>query len=320
MRRRIFVAGLAGVTVWPAALRGQAPRVWRIGQVTVGPGAALQPLLRQHLASLGYRDGRTVTLIDREAPPGQVREIIRELRPQIDLLAVWSTIGAVAAKDAAPDVPVVFLSVGDPVRIGVVRSLAEPGGNMTGVTFEAAMETYGKRLQILKQIVPTLERVAVLRTVGDANVAPAMAAIEDAATRINVSLLTFDFATPNELSAVFQAMRPAGAEALLVVAGAQTFVNGAEIAALALANGLPSSHGFRETVMAGGLVSIGPDFAEMARQAAVMISKIIQGARPADIAVEQPTRYTLALNARTARALNLDIPSGLLAAADEVID
>jgi putative ABC transport system substrate-binding protein len=320
MRRREVLALFAGAAAWPRVTRAQAAKVWRIGQVTVGAGVALQPLLPRHLASLGYADGQAVTFVDRAAPPAQVREVIRELRPQIDLLAVWSTIGAVAAKDAAPDMPTVFLSVGDPVRIGLVKSLAQPGGHMTGITFEATMETYGKRLQILKQIVPDLKRVAVLRTIGDANVAPAMAALEEAAGRIELSLLTFDFASTDELATVFQAMRPAGAEALLVVAGAQTFVNGDAIAKLALANRLPSSHGFRETVMAGGLLSIGPDFAEMARQAAVMITKIMGGAKPADLPVEQPTKYTLAINAQTAQALNLTIPSGLLASADEVIE
>ena len=318
MRRREFIAGLAGAAASPSVTRAQGAKVWRIGHVTVGPSSALQPLLQRHLASLGYAE--TVTFLNRAAPPAQVRDIIRELRPQIDLLAVWSTIGAVAAKEAAPDVPTVFLSVGDPVRIGLVKSLAQPGGHMTGITFEATMETYGKRLQILKQIVPELKRVAVLRTVGDPNVAPAMAALEEAAGRTELSLLTFDFSSTDELATVFQAMRPAGAEALLVVAGAQTFVNGDAIAKLALANRLPSSHGFHETVMAGGLLSIGPDSAEIARQAAVMITKIVRGAKPADLPVEQPTKYTLAINAKTAQTLNLTIPSGLLASADEVIE
>lgn len=307
------------------AVAEQTPKPWRIGNVTGGGGTApsvLIPLIRQHLTSLGYVEGRDITIVDLTLPtrPEEREQALRKLIPQIDLLAVWSTIGAVAAKNAAPNTPTVFMSVGDPVRVGLVQSLSRPGGNMTGITFEATMETYGKRLQVLKEIVPDLKRVAVLCAVGDVNVGPAMAALEEAARGMDVSLLRVEFAAPGELDAAFASMKANWAEGVIVVAGAFTFANRERIAALTLTNRLPSSHGFSETVAAGGLVSIGPDFEAMARQGAAMIGKIMAGIKPADIPVEQPVRYKVAINQQTARTLGLTIPAALLASADEVIE
>jgi putative ABC transport system substrate-binding protein len=220
----------------------------------------------------------------------------------------------------AGGVPTVFVSVGAPVEIGLVQSLAHPGGNMTGITFEAATGTYGKRLQMLKEIVPELKRAGVLRAVGDPNVGFAMKSLEEAAPELGVSLVSVDMKSADDLESAFAKIKNSDVGAVLEIAGALTFTVGAEIADHALAAHLPLCSAFRETVMAGGLVSLGPDFAAMTRQAAAQIDKIIKGAKPADIPVEQPTRYDLYINLKTARLLNLTMPPSLLARADEVIE
>ena len=203
--------------------------------------------------------------------------------PQIDLLVVWGTVAGAAAKKVAGSVPTVFISVGAPVEIGLVQSLAHPGGNMTGITFEAATETYGKRLQILKEIIPNLKRVGVLGAVGDPNVGFAMTSLEGSAPELGVTLVSIDLKSADDLDTAFAKIKDSEVEALLAIAGAITFTIGAEIADRALAAHLPLCSPFRETVMAGGLVSLGPDYVAMARRAAAQIDKIIKGARPADI-------------------------------------
>ena len=191
---------------------------------------------------------------------------------------------------------------------------------MTGVTFEAATETYGKRLQILKEIAPGLARVAVLRGAGDANVPFAMGSLEQAAAALGVALLPADIKSVDDLEAAFLGMTRDRAEALIVVAGSLTFFAGKHIADLALQHKLPSCHAFKETVAAGGLVSLGPDLLSMTQQGAVYVDRIIRGAKPADLPVEQPSRYELHVNLRTAKALGLVIPPTLLVRAEVVIE
>ena len=327
MRRRNFIGLICGVALaLPFGAEAQKPRkVWRIGNVhnsTPAQAGQLAQALEQRLADLGYVQGRNIVLLNRFAgpQPEKLQEVISSLVPLIDLLVVWGTTGGMAAKKVAGGVPTVFLSVGAPVEIGLVQSLAHPGGNMTGITFEAAAETYGKRLQILKEIVPDLNRVAVLRAVGDPNVEFAMKSLNRAAPELGVTLVPVDIKSADDLKSAFANMKKSEAEALVVIAGGLTYTVGTQIADLALEARLPSCHAFKETVMAGGLVSLGPDLVAMTRPAAAQIEKIIKGTSPADIPVEQPTRYELYINLKTARLLNLTIPPTLLARADEVIE
>jgi putative ABC transport system substrate-binding protein len=285
-------------------------------------GAYLANALEQGLTDLGYVQGRNIVLSRRFAAPqpDKVQEVIVSLLPQIDSLVAWGTIGGVAAKKLAGGVPTVFVGVGAPVEIGLVQSLAHPGGNMTGTTFEAATETYGKRLQILKEIVPDLKRAAVLRAVGDPNVGFAMTSLDRAAPELGVTLVPVDIKSANDLEPAFATIKKSEVGALLPIAGALTFTLDTEIADRGLAAHLPLCSPFRDTAIAGGLVSLGPDLVTMNRQAAAQIDKIIKGTSPADIPVEQPTRYELYINLKTARLLNLTIPPTLLARADEVIE
>jgi putative ABC transport system substrate-binding protein len=298
---------------------------WRIGQVLVGTAEGTRHLavgLQQQLAKIGYQDGREITIIARVAAPRSksAEEVIAALLPEIDILIVGSTVGGVAARKMAPDVPTVFLAVGAPVEIGLVQSLAHPGGNMTGITFEAASETYGKRLQLLKEMLPRLARIAVLRPVDDANAGFAMPSLEQSAPGLGVSLLPIDVRSADDLEGAFANMQRERADAVLVVAGALTYSNTKRISDLALERRLPSCHPFREAVQAGGLVSLGPDLLEMTAQVAGYVDKIIRGARPADLPVQQPSRYEMYLNLKTARLLDIAVPPALLARADEVIE
>ena len=284
--------------------------------------AALAQQIEQGLADLGDVQGRNIVLTTQFAEPkvDKVEAAIISLLPKIDLLVTWSTIGGVAAKKLAGGIPTVFVSVGAPVEIGLVQSLSHPGGNMTGVSFEAATETYAKRLQILKEIVPDLKRVAVLRAVGDPNVGFAMTSLDGAAPELGATLVPIDIKSTGDLDTAFAKIKDSEAGAVLAIAGALTFNLGPEIADRALADDLPLCSAFKETTIAGGLVSLGPDYEAMTRQAASQIDKIVKGAKPADIPVEQPTRYNLYINLKTARLLNLTIPPSLLARADEVIE
>ena len=213
-----------------------------------------------------------------------------------------------------------FLSVGAPGRDWARPKPRSSRRKHDWHNLEAAAETYGKRLQILKEIVPDLKRVAVLRAVGDLNVEFAMTSLNRAAPELGVGLVPVDIKSADDLEAAFASMKQSEAEALIVIAGGLTYTVGTQIADLALAARLPSCHAFKETVIAGGLVSLGPDLVAMSRPAAAQIDKIIKGISPADIPVEQPTRYELYINLKTARLLNLTIPPTMLARADEVIE
>jgi len=312
------------ISAFAQQYRSEIPRIGWLNPGSSSPGTErIRAVFRDSLHRLGYVVGQNVVIEYRfgEGQVDRISALLAELiRSKSDVIVVWSTVGAVLAKKATQSVPIVFLSVGAPVEIGLVKSLARPGGNMTGVTFEAASETYGKRLQLLQEIAPQLSRVAVLQAAGDANVAFAMTSLERAAPSMGIRLEPVEVRAPAELDAAFDVIKKSGAQAVLVVAGTFTFRSGSRIADLARAHRLPSIHGFKETVESGGLISLGPDFMEMAKRGAALVDMILKGAKPGDIPVEQPTRYELHINLRTAKALGLTIPSSLLLRADRVIE
>ena len=327
MRRRDFIGAMYAA---PAALRfvaaAQQPgKVWRIGHVLVAPPEQGEPFaqaLERSLADLSYVQGRNIVLLHRfaGAQVDKIEEAITSLLPEIDLLVVWGN-AATPAKKLAAGVPTVFISVGFPVELGLVQSLAHPGGNMTGIAAEAALEINGKRLQILKEIVPGLNRVAVLRDFAD-QMATGLewTALDQAARELRLSLVPADIKSADELETAFDDMKRRGAQALFVTRTALTANAGKQIADLAIATHLPSSCPFRRQVISGGLVSLDADRLAMTRPAGAQIDKIIKGTSPADIPVEQPTRFELYINLKTARLLNLTIPPSVLALADHVIE
>jgi putative tryptophan/tyrosine transport system substrate-binding protein len=311
MRRREFITGSAAIFAGVFSAHAATASSWRIGQIFGGSSNVVAATgLAQGLSDLGYIDGKNIRLQTIFVAPGpdDMKTAIQGLLPDIDLLVAWGTIGGVAAKAVAPNIPVVFISVGAPVDIGLVESLSHPGGNMTGITFEAASETYGKRLQLLKEIIPGLARVAVIGAKGDPNVPFALLSLEKSAPSLGVSLTPIEITSTADLIGGFNRIKREWLGAVIVIAGALTYATGKAIADLALENGIPSCHGFRETVSAGGLISLGPDLTSLARQGASLVDKIIKGSRPADLPVEQPTRYVTSINLKTAEALGLTIP------------
>lgn len=325
MKRREFITVLIGATTWPLAVEAEVfnQRVWRVGHVF--PAAPSEvghfaDAFEQRMRDLGYLPGRNLIVVRRFPEPKSVEDAIRELLPDIDVLVSWTTFGSIAAKKLATAIPVVFLAVGAPVDIGLVQSLNRPGGNMTGVTFEAAIDTYAKRLQILTQVVPALERVAVLRTIGDPNVTFAMKSVMQAAPELKVNLQLIDIKAADELPKAFEKMVSLKAQALLVISSAVTYGASKQIAELAFTHHLPSCSPFREQAVAGGLVSLGPDMEVMAKQGADLVDKIIKGAKPSDLPVEEPTRYEIFVNVRAAKAFGLTLSPTLLGRADELIE
>ena len=327
MRRRDFIGIIyAAALALPFNAAAEQPRkVWRIGNVlpfTPERGGSLAQMLEQRLVDLSYLEGRNVVLLTRfpGPQPDKIEEAVISVAPQADLLVVWGPIAALAAKKFAGNIPTVFISVSFPVEIGLVQSLAHPAGKMTGIAAEAAAETYGKRVQILKEIVPDLKRVAVLSPVGDPNIGFDLESLGLAAPALGVTLLPVDIKSADELETAFASFKNNGAEALIVIRSALASAVATRIADLAVAAHLPSCYAQRDLVIAGGLVSLDSNLRDMIHPAAAQIDKIIKGASPADIPVEQPTRFELYINLKTARLLNLTIPPSLLARADEVIE
>jgi putative ABC transport system substrate-binding protein len=332
MRRRDFIGAMyAAAVASPFVAVAQQPgKVWRIGDVgtaaTPEQGQPFAQALERSLADLGYVQGRNIVLLHRFAgvQVDKIEEAIIALLPQIDLLVVWGNAG-MPAKKLAGGVPTVFISIGFPVELGLVQSLAHPGGNMTGIAAEAALEINGKRLQILKEIVPGTNRVAVLRDAADRSnslygTGFEWTALNQAASELGLTVVPTDIKSTDELETAFADIKKSGAEALFVTRTALFANAGKQIADLAIAAHLPSCDPFRWMVVAGGLVSLDADRLAMTRPAAAQIDKIIKGTSPADIPVEQPTRFELYINLKTARLLNLTIPPTLLALADQVIE
>ena len=326
VRRRAFITLVGGATLgWPLTARAQnaATKIWRVGYLSSYSSQVVLPDLfdlGKRLEDLGYIDGKNIILITRNAgtEPKAIEDTIGAMLPNVDILVVWTTLIAVKARKLTTSVPTVFLSVSTPVEVGLVKSLAHPDGNMTGVTFEATPETYAKRLQMLREIVPTFKRLAVLGGRSDPNVPVALASMESATRGITSTL--FEFEADSDLPALFNTMQSSGADGLIVIASALTFSNFRSIAELSLVHRLPGCYPHRESVVAGGLISLGPDLAWITRQGAAYVDKIIRGAKPGDLPVEQPTRYQVFVNLKTAKALGLDVPQALLARADEVIE
>lgn len=324
MNRRKFIALTGGLAIWPlGASAQQSAKSWRLGYVGGGGlGNQLFEDFTRKLNALGYVAGKNIIVSRAIAPPeaNAVEVAVTKLLHDIDILVIWGTVGATVVKRLNPSAPTVFLSVGAPVDIGLVQSLSHPGGNMTGVSFEAAIDTYAKRLQMLKEAVPPLGRIAVLAAQGDPNVPFAMNSLERAASDMHVALTTIYVKTADDLPTAFDEIQKSNVGGLVVIAGLLTAEHSKTIAELTLAKRLPSCHGFREAVVAGGLMSLGPDLFAIARQGAVYVDKIVHGAKAADLPVEQPDRYEIYINLKTANALGLAIPAHLVAGADKVIE
>jgi putative ABC transport system substrate-binding protein len=328
MKRRDFVALMGGVAAseaLPLFARAQTQRkIPRIGYIAGAGslmGGKMAAALRQGLTELGYIDEQTITLEVRmaEGRSERIPAIVTELVGlNVDVLVAGTSAAALAAKKATSIIPIVMVTT-DPVGLGLVASLARPGGNVTGLSYfnEAVL---AKRLEMLREFVPGLARVAVLRNPGIAAHAGFWRDTEAAAVKLGMALQPIDIREPNDFEAAFAAATRGNAEALVALDDGLTITHRIRIAALAASARLPAIYGLREFPDDGGLISYGPNFFDLLRRSATYVDKILKGAKPADLPIEQPTKFELVINRKTANALGLTVPPTLLALADDVIE
>jgi putative tryptophan/tyrosine transport system substrate-binding protein len=329
LRRRDFISLIGStVTAWPLAARAQrdagkipvAGVLWHAASAE-DEGIYLS-VLRQALSDLGYVEGRNIVL-DHRFPAENLdrfRSLARELvdaRP--DAIIAVTALGAVELKKLTSAIPIVFVLVPDPIGFGLVDSLAHPGGNATGLSLMAT-DLSGKRLELLKQAVPTLSRVGLLIDPTDSSKQRTMKANQAAAETLGIALSSVEIATPDDVEPAFARMSQDRADGVVFGTGSILFNLRERIGASAIAHRLPAVTYVAEEVPYGLLLSYGQDFPDYFRRAAAYVDKILKGAKPADLPVEQPTRFKLVLNQRAAKALGLTFPQTLLATADEVIE
>jgi putative ABC transport system substrate-binding protein len=312
----------------PCAVEAQPPgKVYRIGYLAPGSGTGdprPREAFREGLRDLGWVEGKNIA-IDYRFAEGRLErlpDLAAELvRLKVDVIAAATALPVMAAKNATTTIPIVMLTVADPVGRGLVASLARPGGNVTGVAYGVGTETFGKGLELLKEAVPKVRRVAVLSNPDSPGQGLMITSVESAAQSLGLELQLVEARGPTQFDAAFAAMAKGRVMALLVVTD-PTYLSGAaaRLADLAVKSGLPSMHSQRAAVEAGGLMSYGPSIVDLFRRAGVYVDKILRGAKPADLPVEQPTKFELVVNLRTAKALGITIPPSVRARADEVIE
>jgi putative tryptophan/tyrosine transport system substrate-binding protein len=324
--RREFITLLGGAAVtWPLAARaqqpGKVPTIGFLGAPTPTFGRLWLDAFVQRLRELGWIEGRTIAIEVRWAEGRSERfaEIAAEfVRLKVDVIVTHSAEPVLAAKQATSVIPIVFGTAADPVGSGLVASLARPGGNVTGLSVQFT-DLAGKRFELLREVVPGLRRLAIMANVGTPGAVLEMREAQAAAHTLGLEVATLEIRRVEDIAPAFEALK-GRAEALYVASDPLMNTNRVRINTLALAARLPMMHAIREYVEAGGLMSYGPNFPDLWRRTADLVDKILRGAKPADIPVEQPTKFDLVINLTTAKALGLEIPPTLLARADEVIE
>ena len=324
MRRREFITLIGGAAVaWPLAARSQQTKVHRVGALFLGTADAesFQKELRKALGGLGYIEGQNLAFEFRsaEGKPSVLPALAAELvRLKVDVIVALFTPCALAAKQATQDIPIVILS-GDPIGTGLVSSLSRPGGNITGLS-QMAAETHGKCVELFRDMMPSIRRVAVLGNTTDPFTKPMLNQIQLAGgtARIEIQPVVMVRAADqiDEIDTAFASMARAGAEAVVVQGGFST----RPVAELAIKHRLPAATTPRAFVDVGGLMSFGYDGPDLFRRSAIFVHKVLQGQRPSDIPVEQPVKFELVVNLKTAKALGLTIPGSFLLRADDVIE
>ena len=324
LKRRELVLAIGVLLAAPLARAQPAPRVYRIGFVVSGSSTALQiDAFRQGLKDLGYVEGKNVVVEARfaEGRFERLPELVAEvLRLKVDVLVVGSTPAALAAKRATTTTPIVFASLFDPVGAGIVASLAHPGGNITGASIGVGgAGLAGKWLELLKEAVPAVSYVAVLSNSANPASTTSVREIEAAAQILNVRLDVLDAGNAPTLDRALATIGMSGAQGIIVTNDPFFTVNRAQLIQFAASKRLPAVYFFRLFADDGGLMVYGASLEDSFRKAATYVDKILKGAKPADLPVEQPTRFELVINLKTAKALGLVVPQSLLLRADEVI-
>jgi putative ABC transport system substrate-binding protein len=327
MRRRVFLGGLGLVMLggWlnaGAQPRAKIARIGRLSPISASADAPVREGLRQGLRDLGWVEGQNLAIENRFAE-GNVRrlaELAAELvRLKVDVIVTGSAPAAVAAKNATATIPIVMVMTGDPVANGLVTSLARPGGNLTGMTL-LGLELSAKRLALLKEAVPDATRVAVLLDPTFPDSEAAVKRLEAAAQALGVQLRIQEVRDPSEFEKTFATMSSEGVGALMVQTDPVLYTYRRRIVELVAKSRLPTMYSMREYMDAGGLMFYGSSLPDMHRRAATYVDKVLKGARPGDLPIEQATNFELVINLKTAKALGLTMPSSLLNRADRVID
>ena len=326
MKRREFITVLGGAAAaWPLAAHAQQPAK----QPTIGflgsstPSAMSQWIAAfvQRLRDLGWIEGHTVAIEYRwaEGRSSRAAEIAAEfVRLKVDVIVTYATSPVLAAKRATSVIPIVFAAANDPVGAGLVASLARPDGNVTGLSVQQT-DVAGKRLELLREVVPGLRRLAIMANIGNPGAVLEMGEAQVAARTLGLEVTTIEIRRGEDIEPGFNALK-GQAEALYVCTDPLVITNRARIQTSAMGARLPTIYNSREYVETGGLMSYGPNFLDQWRRTAEIVDKILRGAKPGDIPVEQPTKFDLVLNLTTAKALGLTIPPTLLARADKVIE
>ena len=326
--RRAFLGTLAGgLLVAPRIANSQpAGKVYRLGYLSAGSGTMSSPYaqaFRHGLRDLGWVEGQNIIIEYRSAEgqfdrlPALAAELVRL---KVDVMVATPTPAALAAKSATGSISIVGVSLVDPVALGLISSLARPGGNVTGVSYSVGADIFGKDLELLREAVPRVRRVAVLSNPDGPSQPLTIQNITAAARSLGLQLLLVGARGPGEFDSAFATMARERAEALFVVTDPTYIAHRARLVDLATRNRLPSMFTQRADAEAGGLISYGPSFIAMYQRGAYYVDKILKGAKPADLPVEQPTKFELAINLKTARALGLTLPAALIARADQVIE
>jgi putative ABC transport system substrate-binding protein len=325
VRRRAFLAGFGAVAALPIAGRAQqsarAPIIGFLGSASRESAGPWVAAFVKRLHELGWDEGRNIAIDYRwaEARSERYSEIAAEFSSRkVDVIVTWASAPTLAAKRATATIPIVFAAQMDPVGAGVVASLARPGGNVTGMSIQQT-DTAGKRIELLREVVPKLARLAVMANSGAPGAMIEMREVVTTARTLGLEATPIEVRQADEVFPAIESLK-GRADALYVATDPLIFSNRVRINALAQAQRLPTIFGGREYPEAGALMSYGPNWAELFRHAAEQVDKILRGTRPAGIPVEQPTKFDLILNLKTAKAIGLELPPSLLARADEVIE
>jgi putative ABC transport system substrate-binding protein len=326
-RRREFITLLGGAAlVWPLAARGQQPAkfptIGFLGAESASTNQHFFDAFREGMREHGYIDGKNVTLVERWAEGRSERfpELIGELLSlKVNVILAVSIPAAFAAKHETATIPIVFIA-SDPLGTGLVASLARPGGNLTGFSLFLGDEFSSKWLELLKETVPHVSRVALLWNPTNPASSHYVTVLRGAAEKLGIVLQLQAVNDPDQFEHAFTTIVAARAQALVVVVDPLTVRYRGRIVELATTNQLPAMYGFREFVDVGGLIAYGVNVPYLCRRAAVYVDKILKGVKPADLPVEQPTKFELVINLKAAKALGIEIPATLLARADDVIE
>jgi putative tryptophan/tyrosine transport system substrate-binding protein len=323
-RRRFLLTPLAGAIAAPLVAEGQqAGKVHRIGVLSPeAPPPGILEGFREGLHELGYVEGKTITIELRHSGGlnDRLAAMAEELvRLRVDAILAINTPAAQAAKKATPSIPIVITRVADPVRTGLVPSLSRPGGNITGLSFQPE-ELSGKRIELLKETLPGVSRVAALWYMGNPGATIVAKGLESSGVQLGIQILRLPVQSLNDYVGAFETAARGRAGALILVDDAFVTRHRSQILELAAKHSMPVFSLFMPFVEGGGLMAYGPNVRDMYRRAAHYVDKILKGARPADLPIEQPSKFELVINLKKARAMGLTIPPSLLARADQVIE